>query len=100
MLPFSFAEFYKSRGGGDADRLFADYMANGSFPYIATMDRTKEKTDMYLEGIYNTVIVKDVHPPPFKVSFDHILLLIREQEQLHILFLILFDLSDPLLIFW
>lgn len=58
MLPFSFAEFYASRGGGDADRLFADYMANGSFPYIATMDRTKEKIDMYLEGIYNTVIVK------------------------------------------
>ena len=60
MLPFSFAEFYASRDGGDADRLFADYMANGSFPYIATMDRTKEKTDMYLEGIYNTVIVKDI----------------------------------------
>ena len=60
MLPFSFAEFYASRGGGDADRLFADYMANGSFPYIATMDRTKEKIDMYLEGIYNTVIVKDI----------------------------------------
>lgn len=60
MLPFSFAEYYESRGGGDADRLFADYMANGSFPYIATMDRTKEKIDMYLEGIYNTVIVKDI----------------------------------------
>ena len=60
MLPFSFAEFYASRGGGDADRLFADYMANGSLPYIATMDRTKEKIDMYLEGIYNTVIVKDI----------------------------------------
>ena len=60
MLPLSFAEFYASRGGGDADRLFADYMANGSFPYIATMDRTKEKIDMYLEGIYNTVIVKDI----------------------------------------
>ena len=60
MLPFSFAEFYASRDGGDADRLFADYMANGSFPYIATMDRAKEKIDMYLEGIYNTVIVKDI----------------------------------------
>lgn len=60
MLPFSFAEFYASRGGGDADRLFADYMANGSFPYIATMDRTKEKIDMCLEGIYNTVIVKNI----------------------------------------
>ena len=60
MLPFSFAEFCQSRGGGDEDRLFAEYMSDGAFPYIATMDRTKEKTDMYLEGIYNTVIVKDV----------------------------------------
>lgn len=60
MLPFSFAEFCQSRGIGDEDRLFAEYMSDGAFPYIATMDRTKEKIDMYLEGIYNTVIVKDV----------------------------------------
>lgn len=60
MLPFSFAEFCQSRGGGDEDRLLAEYMSDGAFPYIATMDRTKEKIDMYLEGIYNTVIVKDV----------------------------------------
>lgn len=60
MLPFSFAEFCRSRGSGDEDRLFAEYMSDGAFPYIAMMDRTKEKIDMYLEGIYNTVIVKDV----------------------------------------
>lgn len=60
MLPFSFAEFCQSRGGGDEDRLFAEYLSDGAFPYIATMDRTKEKIDMYLEGIYNTVIVKDI----------------------------------------
>lgn len=60
MLPFSFAEFCQSRGGSDEDRLFAEYMSDGAFPYIATMDRTKEKIDMYLEGIYNTVIVKDI----------------------------------------
>lgn len=60
MLPFSFAEFYQSQSGGDADTLFAEYMADGAFPYVATMDRSKEKVDMYLEGIYNTVIVKDI----------------------------------------
>lgn len=60
MFPFSFAEFCQSRGGSDEDRLFAEYMSDGAFPYIATMGRTKEKIDMYLEGIYNTVIVKDV----------------------------------------
>ena len=41
MLPFSFAEFYASMGVGDSDRLFAAYMANGSFPYISSMVSTK-----------------------------------------------------------
>ena len=35
-------------------------MADGGFPYIATMDRNKEKIDTYLEGIYNTIIIKDI----------------------------------------
>ena len=29
-------------------------------PYIAAMDRTQDKMETYLEGIYNTVIVKDI----------------------------------------
>jgi hypothetical protein len=29
-------------------------------PYVAGMDRTPEKVDIYLEGIYNTVIVRDI----------------------------------------
>lgn len=61
MLPLSFSEYVqlqpieKSR-----DELFSEYMSVGGFPYIAAMDRTKEKTDMYLEGIYNTIIIKDI----------------------------------------
>lgn len=35
-------------------------MKNGALPYIAVMDKTQEKVDTYLEGIYNTVIVKDI----------------------------------------
>ena len=35
-------------------------MADGGFSYIATMDRNKEKIDTYLEGIYNTIIIKDI----------------------------------------
>lgn len=60
MLPFSFAESYKSRGGEDADRLFADHMANSSFSYIEAMDRTKEKADIDLEDIYDIIIVKEI----------------------------------------
>ena len=60
MLPFSFAEFSESRGGGDPDRLFAEYMADGGFPYLAALNGTRESVDIYLEGIYNTVILKDI----------------------------------------
>lgn len=35
-------------------------MKTGGIPYVAAMNRTDEKVDQYLEGIYNTVIVKDI----------------------------------------
>ena len=35
-------------------------MRDGGLPYIAVMNRTSEKVETYLEGIYNTVIVKDI----------------------------------------
>lgn len=60
MLPLSFAEFCELRSGGDKDALFAEYMQNGGLPYIASLENDAEMIDTYLEGIYNTVIVKDV----------------------------------------
>ena len=61
MLPLSFAEFCKLKNSeSSVDELFAEYMRDGGMPYVALMDKTKEKVDMYLEGIYNTVIVKDI----------------------------------------
>lgn len=61
MLPLSFSEYVQLQPMGKSrDELFSEYMSVGGFPYIAAMDRTKEKTDMYLEGIYNTIIVKDI----------------------------------------
>jgi len=60
MLPLSFAEFFELKGSGDKDELFAEYMKNGGMPYIARLDNQIEKIDMYLEGIYNTIIVKDI----------------------------------------
>lgn len=59
MLPLSFREYCQAVGEA-SDKVFADYLQNGGLPYIATMNRTTEKVDMYLEGIYNTVIIKDI----------------------------------------
>ena len=59
MLPLSFQEFLAITEL-DAERAFAEYLRNGALPYVAKMARTPEKVETYLEGIYNTVIVKDI----------------------------------------
>ena len=59
MLPLSFKEFLVITGI-DEERGLAEYLRDGGLPYIAVMDRTSEKVETYLEGIYNTVIVKDI----------------------------------------
>lgn len=60
MLPLSFSEYCRIKGNGDREKQFADYMRYGSLPYIATLKNTTEQADIYLEGIYNTIIVKDI----------------------------------------
>lgn len=59
MLPLSFYEFVEITGSGQ-EQGFSEYMRDGGLPYVAVMDRTPEKVETYLEGIYNTVIVKDI----------------------------------------
>lgn len=59
MLPLSLKEFLTITGL-DAEQGFAEYLKCGGLPYVARMDRTPEKVETYLEGIYNTVIVKDI----------------------------------------
>jgi len=59
MLPFSFREFCEIIGK-DSDEVLSEYMKVGGLPYAVTMDRKAEKLNTYLEGIYNTVIVKDI----------------------------------------
>lgn len=60
MLPFSFKEYVSLYPKKDKSDLFAEYLTTGGFPYISLMNNVKEKVDTYLEGIYNTVIVKDI----------------------------------------
>lgn len=59
MLPLSFKEFSLTVEG-TVEEKFALYMKDGGLPYITQMDKTEEKVQFYLEGIYNTVIVKDI----------------------------------------
>lgn len=59
MLPLSFKEFLDITAL-DAEQGLAEYLRDGGLPYIAVMNRTSEKVETYLEGIYNTVIVNDI----------------------------------------
>lgn len=59
MLPLSFAE-YKELAKKSTDDAFSEYMRYGGMPYVASMSKTEEKVNTYIEGIYNTVVVKDI----------------------------------------
>ena len=69
MLPLSFKE-YCEQTGQSAERGFADYMKNGGMPYVAVMQKTDEKIGTYLEGIYNTVIIKDIEDRQMRKEHD------------------------------
>jgi hypothetical protein len=67
MQPLSFAEFLSARRrdrvpGGTADVAGAwrDYVRFGSFPYATEFIPDEEAVDIYLEGLYNTIVMKDV----------------------------------------
>jgi hypothetical protein len=61
MLPLSFKEYRELMGSRDDSRLFADYIENGGLPYAAFLRKNVlGADDGYIEGIYNTVFVKDI----------------------------------------
>lgn len=81
MLPLSFAEYLEC-SGETGEQALASYMKFGGFPYLSQMENTVEKVDTYLEGTYNTVVVKDIedrqlrkHPDPNKRKITDITLL-------------------------
>lgn len=60
MLPLSFKEYRSVHKDGSDESAFAEFQRFGALPYIVTLDNTNEMADTYLEGIYNTIIVKDI----------------------------------------
>lgn len=60
MLPLSYKE-YVSAFPDRTDLMikYRDYIQNGSFPYILNL-RRKQDIRTYLEGIYTTVVLKDI----------------------------------------
>lgn len=60
MLPLSFKEYVQGCGGSDnLEKAYTNYITQSSFPYTLALDRPKDITD-YLNGVYNTVVMKDI----------------------------------------
>lgn len=61
MLPLSFAEYVSTTGDKkDLSRKYIDYIENSSFPYTLELREHINEIKPYLDGIYNSVVVKDI----------------------------------------
>ena len=60
MLPLSFKEFRSVYSEGSDESALAEYMRYGALPYIVSLKNSNDMANTYLEGIYNTIIVKDI----------------------------------------
>ena len=61
MLPLSFKEYYNYyKKQKDKKVLFDNYLKFGGFPYTTELNNDNKAIEIYLKGIYNTVLLKDV----------------------------------------
>jgi len=60
MLPLSFSEYTEAVKISDKKERFNQFMNMGAFPYAARFVNNSLANNQYLEGIYNTVLVKDI----------------------------------------
>lgn len=61
MLPLSFKEYMESTGSmNDRGVKYTEYLQNSSFPYTLELKGQPDEIRDYLEGLYNTIVVKDI----------------------------------------
>ena len=61
MLPFSFKEFVRATNQTENfSSAYRQYIETSSFPYVLELLQTPQEINAYLEGIFNTILVKDI----------------------------------------
>ena len=62
MLPLSFKEYYEyyKNDGKSTEELFNDYLKYGGLPQLLSLPSDEKTISLFLESIYDTVILKDV----------------------------------------
>jgi len=60
LYPLSYKEYLDFHGTEKNDKTFQDYLKFGGFPSIVELGDNADRINDVIDGIYNTVIVKDV----------------------------------------
>lgn len=61
MLPLSFKEYMESTGDmKERGVKYTEYLENSSFPYTLELKGQPQEIRDYLEGLYHTIVVKDI----------------------------------------
>ncbi len=60
MLPLSFKEYMTTLTNANEQKAYSDYILNGGFPYLVALDNDQTLITNYLDGVYNTVLMKDI----------------------------------------
>ena len=60
MLPLSFKEYSLAVNSNNELKEYQNYIETGGFPYVIKIKDDKDLVRNYLDGIYNTVLLKDV----------------------------------------
>lgn len=61
MLPLSFKEFVQATNQtANLSSAYRQYVQTSSFPYVIELLETPQEINSYLEGVYNTILVKDI----------------------------------------
>lgn len=61
MLPISFKEYVESTGNMEERGIkYNEYLQNSSFPYALQLKGQPNEIRDYLEGLYNTIVIKDI----------------------------------------
>ena len=65
MQPFSFSEYLKGRKENNLsienlEQCYSDYVKYGSLPFTVQLKNDERNINQYLNGVYNTILLKDI----------------------------------------
>ena len=60
MLPLSFKEFSSFMNEDNIQKTYKEYVETSSFPYVFSLWDSKQNITEYLDGLFNSIVLKDI----------------------------------------